>query len=148
VQDSSAQLVSYLLDPQPGEVVMMLVLRRGKTTHITELMGIKAQCGLAIALPPGSKLKENTERLQLQSIQIFVGDSRDLYQFNNSADRVLLDAPCSVWELCTVMPMLVGGKRVCPGTFCSTEPAFITNITGSEPGGVLVYATARYIFRK
>jgi len=56
-------------------------------------VGLRSRC------LPAPKLKENTERLQLQSIQIFVGDSRDLYQFNNSADRVLLDHPAGLGTL-------------------------------------------------
>jgi 16S rRNA (cytosine967-C5)-methyltransferase len=39
VQDSSAQLVAKLLDPQPGEVVVdACAAPGGKTTHIAELM--------------------------------------------------------------------------------------------------------------
>jgi 16S rRNA (cytosine967-C5)-methyltransferase len=39
VQDSSAQLVSHLLDPQPGEFIIdACAAPGGKTTHIAELM--------------------------------------------------------------------------------------------------------------
>lgn len=31
----------------------------------------------------------------MQSIEIYTGDSRNLPQFENTADRLLLDAPCS-----------------------------------------------------
>jgi len=97
VQDSSAQLVSHLLDPQPGEVVIdACAAPGGKTTHIAELMGDKGTvwaCDRAASRL--RKLKENAERLQLQSTQICVGDSRTLSQFKNTADRVLVDAPCS-----------------------------------------------------
>ncbi len=97
VQDSSAQMVSYLLAPQPGEVVIdACAAPGGKTTHIAELMGDK---GKIFALDRTSsrlrKLKENAQRLNLQSIQIYTGDSRNFPQFENTADRVLLDAPCS-----------------------------------------------------
>jgi len=60
----------------------MLVLRRGKTTH-HKLDGDKGTVW-ACDRAASRKLKENTERLQLQSIQIFVGDSRDLYQLQLS----------------------------------------------------------------
>ncbi|MBD2744261.1 16S rRNA (cytosine(967)-C(5))-methyltransferase [Coleofasciculus sp. FACHB-1120] len=101
VQDSSAQLVSYLLDPQPGEVVIdACAAPGGKTTHIAELMedqGTVWACDKTASRL--RKLQENTKRLSLHSIQIQEGDSRNLPQFINQADRqadrVLLDAPCS-----------------------------------------------------
>ncbi|MBD2083857.1 16S rRNA (cytosine(967)-C(5))-methyltransferase [Coleofasciculus sp. FACHB-542] len=97
VQDSSAQLVSYLLDAQPGEVVIdACAAPGGKTTHIAELMedrGTVWACDKTASRL--RKLQENAKRLSLHSIQIQEGDSRNLPQFINQADRVLLDAPCS-----------------------------------------------------
>ncbi|MBW4475904.1 MAG: 16S rRNA (cytosine(967)-C(5))-methyltransferase [Tolypothrix brevis GSE-NOS-MK-07-07A] len=97
VQDSSAQLVSHLLDPQPGEVIIdACAAPGGKTTHIAELMQDK---GIIWAGDRTSsrlrKLKENAQRLNLHSIQSYTGDSRNQPQFQNIGDRVLLDAPCS-----------------------------------------------------
>ncbi|WP_224411361.1 16S rRNA (cytosine(967)-C(5))-methyltransferase [Oscillatoria salina] len=97
IQDSSAQLVSYLLDPQPEDVVIdACAAPGGKTTHIAELM---ADRGTIWACDAGAKrlakVAENAQRLQLQSLQCKTGDSRDFPEFINSADRVLVDAPCS-----------------------------------------------------
>lgn len=97
VQDASAQLVGHLLDPQPGEVIVdACAAPGGKTTHIAELIqdrGTVWACDRTASRL--RKLKENAQRLNLHSIQICTGDSRDLPQFYNAADRVLLDAPCS-----------------------------------------------------
>ncbi|MBH8574733.1 16S rRNA (cytosine(967)-C(5))-methyltransferase [Nostocaceae cyanobacterium CENA369] len=97
VQDSSAQLVSHLLDPQPGELVIdVCAAPGGKTTHIAELIKDEGKIWACDRTPSRlRKLQQNAERLNLQSIQICTGDSRDLPQFYNTADRVLLDAPCS-----------------------------------------------------
>ncbi|MUG96802.1 16S rRNA (cytosine(967)-C(5))-methyltransferase RsmB [Scytonema sp. UIC 10036] len=116
VQDSSAQLVSHLLDPQSGETIIdVCAAPGGKTTHITELMGDKGkifacdkpgeacaksdrEAALFVHRTPSrvKKLQENIQRLSLQSIQIHIGDStRDFAEFQNTAHRVLLDAPCS-----------------------------------------------------
>lgn len=97
IQDSSAQLVTHLLDPQPGETIIdACAAPGGKTTHIAELMQDK---GTIIACDKTEsrlkKLKQNAERMQLKSIEIHTGDSRNFPNFINSADRVLLDAPCS-----------------------------------------------------
>lgn len=97
VQDSSAQLVSYLLAPQPGEVVFdVCAAPGGKTTHIAELMRDE---GKIIACDKTEsrlrKLAENAQRLRYKSIEILRGDVCNISQFKNVGDRVLLDAPCS-----------------------------------------------------
>ena len=97
VQDSSAQLVTHLLDPQPGETIIdACAAPGGKTTHIAELMQDR---GTIIACDrDGKRLKKvraNAQRLDLRSIQTRVGDSLELEQFREKGDRVLLDAPCS-----------------------------------------------------
>ncbi|MDJ0507919.1 MAG: 16S rRNA (cytosine(967)-C(5))-methyltransferase [Crocosphaera sp.] len=97
VQDSSAQLVSYLLDPQPGETIIdACAAPGGKTTQIGELMGDQ---GIIFAcdrtLSRLRKVQQNAQRLELTSIKIVEGDSRHLPQFIDSADRVLVDVPCS-----------------------------------------------------
>ncbi|GFE70377.1 16S rRNA (cytosine(967)-C(5))-methyltransferase [Chroococcus sp. FPU101] len=97
VQDSSAQLVTHLLGPQIGETIIdACAAPGGKTTHIAELMeddGIIWACDRSASRL--KKLQENQKRLNLRSIRILTGDSRQFSQFLESADRVLLDAPCS-----------------------------------------------------
>lgn len=97
VQDSSAQLVTHLLDPQPEETIVdACAAPGGKTTHIAELMGDRGTIwGCDRDLKRLRKLEANSQRLQLKSIQLCGGDSRNFAQFHQSADRVLLDAPCS-----------------------------------------------------
>ncbi|NJO62854.1 MAG: 16S rRNA (cytosine(967)-C(5))-methyltransferase [Richelia sp. RM2_1_2] len=97
VQDSSAQLVSYLLNPQQNEVIIdACAAPGGKTTHIAELMGDTGKIWACDRTDSRlRKLQQNTQRLNLNSIQICIGDSRKLTQFENSADKVLLDVPCS-----------------------------------------------------
>ncbi|MBD0361385.1 MAG: 16S rRNA (cytosine(967)-C(5))-methyltransferase [Coleofasciculus sp. C3-bin4] len=145
VQDSSAQLVSHLLDPQAGDVVIdACAAPGGKTTHIAELMGDEGKiwaCDKAASRL--KKLKENAQRLQLKSIQICTGDSRNFPQFTNSADRVLLDAPCSGlgtlhrrpdirWR---VTAATVDELSVLQGELLEQAATWV------KPGGVLVYAT-------
>jgi 16S rRNA (cytosine967-C5)-methyltransferase len=145
IQDSSAQLVSHLLDPQAGDVVIdACAAPGGKTTHIAELMGDEGKiwaCDKAASRL--KKLKENAQRLQLKSIQICTGDSRNFSQFTNSADRVLLDAPCSGlgtlhrrpdirWR---VTPATVDELSVLQGELLEQAASWV------KPGGVLVYAT-------
>lgn len=145
IQDSSAQLVSHLLNPQPNDVVIdACAAPGGKTTHLAELMcdrGTIWACDQAASRL--KKLQANTQRLQLQSIQICTGDSRDFPQFTQTADAVLLDAPCSGlgtlhrrpdirWR-CT--PARVQELSVLQGELLTHTATWV------KPGGVLVYAT-------
>jgi 16S rRNA (cytosine967-C5)-methyltransferase len=145
VQDSSAQLVGYLLDPQPEEsIVDACAAPGGKTTHIAELMGDRGKIWASDRdLKRLRKVKENAERLDLTSIEICPGDSRDLVEFKGTADRVLLDVPCS--------GLGILHKR--PDIRWRQTPAKIEQLvllqaellerasTWVKPNGILVYAT-------
>lgn len=145
IQDSSAQLVSYLLEPSSGDVVIdACAAPGGKTTHIAELMGDQGKIwGCDKTASRIKKVKENMQRLQLKSIQILTGDSRNFPQFTNTADRVLLDAPCSGLGTLHRRPDI--RWRVSPETVqeLSILQAELLEqaATWVKPGGVLVYAT-------
>jgi len=145
VQDSSAQLVSHLLDPQPGEVVIdACAAPGGKTTHIAELMADKGKIWACDRTASRlRKLQENYQRLSLQSIQIYTGDSRNLAQFKNTADRVLLDAPCS--GLGTMHRHADARWRQTPESvreLSTLQKELLTHTsTFVKSGGVIVYAT-------
>ncbi len=97
VQDSSAQLVSHLLDPQSGETIIdACAAPGGKSTHMAELMqdqGTIWACDRYAARL--RKVKANAKRLGLRAIRTHEADSRHIPDFHQQADRVLLDAPCS-----------------------------------------------------
>jgi 16S rRNA (cytosine967-C5)-methyltransferase len=145
VQESSAQLVSHLLDPQPGEVIAdACAAPGGKTTHLAELMADQGTIWACDRTASRLKrLRENIQRLRLQSIHICEGDSRDLPQFIQSCDRVLLDAPCS--GLGTLHRHADARWRQTPETV--TELAKLQRellesaASWVKPEGYLVYAT-------
>jgi 16S rRNA (cytosine967-C5)-methyltransferase len=148
VQDSSAQLVSHLLDPQPGETVIdVCAAPGGKTTHIAELMqdqGVIWGCDRHASRL--RKLQQNADRLHLRSILLQVGDSRQMaisQPFAQSADRVLLDAPCS--GLGTLHRHADARWRQTPDTvkaLAQLQAELLHQAaTWVKPNGVLVYAT-------
>ena len=145
VQDSSAQLVSYLVDPQPGEVVAdACAAPGGKTMHLAELMDDRGTVWACDRTPSRLKrLQQNVDRLQLKSIQIHVGDSRELPQLVGQCDRVLIDAPCS--GLGTLNRHADARWRQTPETVekLSQLQQEILAHTASwvKPNGTLVYAT-------
>ena len=145
IQDSSAQLVTHLLDPQPGETIIdVCAAPGGKTTHIAELI---QDTGTIYACDKTEnrlkRLKENADRLQIKSIQIHTGDSRHFPEFINLADRVLLDAPCS--GLGTLhrradarwhhTPENIQAQSQLQSELLANAATFV------KSGGVLVYAT-------
>lgn len=97
VQDNSAQLVSYLVDPQPGETIIdACAAPGGKTAHLAEMMGDTGRVlGCDRTSSRLNKIRQNTKRLGLNSIETVMGDSRKHHEFKGIADRVLLDVPCS-----------------------------------------------------
>lgn len=145
VQDSSAQMVTHLLDPQPGEVIIdACAAPGGKTTHIVELMKDSGKVWGCDRTPSRlKKLQQNAQRLDLKSIEICTGDSRNFPQFTNLADRVLLDVPCSGlgtlhrhadarWRQ---TPENVKELAILQGELLDTASNYV------KPGGILVYST-------
>ncbi len=145
IQDSSAQLVTHLLDPQPGETIIdACAAPGGKTTHIAELIGDNGQIiACDRAAKRLNKVRENAARLQLRSIQIEVGDSCDKSEFANLADRVLLDAPCSGLGTLHKRPDIRWRQtaQAIEELFELQRELLEQAATWVKPKGILVYAT-------
>ncbi len=145
IQDASAQLVSHLLDPQPGEVIVdACAAPGGKTTHIAELMGDRGKIWACDRTASRlRKLQENVRRLGFKSIETITADSRNLTQLENSADRVLLDVPCS--GLGTLHRHADARWRQTPisvNELSQLQQELLFHVaTLVKDGGVLVYAT-------
>jgi len=146
VQDASSQLVAELLDVKSGQrVVDTCAGAGGKSLHLAALMENKGQL-IAMDIY-GSKLKElkrrarrngahNIEPREIIATKVF----KKLY---GSADRVLIDAPCTG----------LGVLRRNPDSKWKMQPEFLEKITKTQhkiirsyskilkPGGKMVYAT-------
>ena len=145
VQDSSAQLVTHLLDPQPGETIIdACAAPGGKSTHIAELMedrGIVWSCDRSPARL--KKVAQNAYRLQLNCINALAGDSCSLDRFRDRGDRVLLDAPCSGLGTLHKRPDIrwrQTPEKIAQLTRLQQE-LLQNTATWVKPRGVLVYAT-------
>jgi 16S rRNA (cytosine967-C5)-methyltransferase len=145
VQDASAQLVTHLLDPQPGEMIIdACAAPGGKTTHIAELMGDKGEIWASDRSAARlKKVAQNAYRLKLNSINALAEDSRNLKHFVNKCDRVLLDAPCSGLGTLNKRPDIrwrQTPEKIAELTTLQQELLEKTAIL-VKPGGILVYAT-------
>jgi len=98
MQTKSSALVSYVLDPKPGDFVIDLCAAPGgKTTHIAQLMKNRGKI-LAIDLNVRriEEMKEKFKKLDVKIAHSLVTDSRTLHKTTiPKADKILVDAPCS-----------------------------------------------------
>ncbi|KAB5492025.1 RsmB/NOP family class I SAM-dependent RNA methyltransferase [Flagellimonas hadalis] len=146
VQDASSQLVAPYLEVQPGQrVVDACAGAGGKTLHLASLMQNKGQLiALDIYESKLKKLKIRARRNGIHNFETRLIDStKVIKKLHNSADRLLLDAPCSG----------LGVIKRNPDSKWKLEPEFIDRIMGVQQdilqnyskmvkkGGQMVYAT-------
>jgi 16S rRNA (cytosine967-C5)-methyltransferase len=147
VQGEASQLVTYLLDPKPGETVLDACAGPGgKTTHIAEWMEDR---GKIIAIDTSArgveKIKENIRRLGLHSVTASRADaSRDLpASLDLIYDRILVDAPCSGLGTLRSHPEIKWQRGESDIKRLSVLQTKILHrlVTNLKPGGILVYST-------
>lgn len=146
VQDASSQLVAEYLDVKPGmRVIDTCAGAGGKSLHLAMIMENKGQIiATDIYESKLRKLKIRTRRAGVFNITAKEIDSpKVMKKMKGTADRVLIDAPCSG----------IGVLRRNPDSKWKLEPEFVENIIKTQaeilenysqlvkPGGKLVYAT-------
>ena len=146
VQDAAAQRAAWLLNPQPGDLILdACAAPGGKTAHLLEqepqLAGVIAVDADAQRL---LRVSENLQRLKLQA-QVIHGDASqpETWWSGPEFDRILLDAPCSA----------TGVIRRHPDIKWLRRPADIVELVALQgkilsalwcklkQGGTLLYAT-------
>ncbi len=147
VQDSASQLVTYLLNPKPGERVLDACAGvGGKTTHIAELMQNKGSIW-AFDLYPWrlEKLRENFQRLGLKEPKVFQGDVVEELQKMSAPlfDRILIDAPCTGTGVIRKHPDIKWART--EEDFLKVPEKQLRLLEGLSqflrPKGIIVYAT-------
>ena len=146
VQDEAAQLVSLLLNPQPGDSVLDACAGLGgKTGHIAQLMKNK---GAIVALDINKqKLLRLESEMRRLGILIVKTTHQNLENTNfqrqfNPFDRILLDAPCSGLGVVRRNPDIKW--RMTSQNLAKLQDrqlALLNNLSALvKPSGVLVYA--------
>ncbi len=147
VQDEASMLVSHILDVRPDHVVVdTCSAPGGKTTHMAELMDNR---GLIYASDiHAGKLKllaKSCQRLGITNVRLLVQDASQPFldiPFH-SADRVLVDAPCSGMGVLRRRADARWRKTPEQITLLSElQQRILTSAAALvKPGGVLVYST-------
>ncbi len=145
VQDESSMLVSYVLDPQPGEIIIdACSAPGGKASHIAQLCRDRVEI-IAIDNQPRRQkaMEEMVRNLGLTSIICKVGDSQRMEEIvGKKADRILVDAPCSGLGTIKRRPDIKWKRRPEDISVLAAVQANILNSAATvlKEGGVLVYS--------
>lgn len=146
VQDYSSQLVAPFLDPKPGmRVVDACAGGGGKTLHLAALLeGRGAVIALDTLAWKLDELRQRARRAGISNIETrVIENSKVIKRLYGTADRLLLDVPCSG----------LGVLRRNPDSKWKLSPEFIENLRATQAeilrtysrilksGGQLVYAT-------
>lgn len=144
VQDEASTLVGKLVDPKPAELVVDLCAAPGgKATHLAELMNDEGMV-LACDFYPKrlAAVSESARRLRVKSILPVAADGRSI-SFQEKAERVLVDAPCSgsgVLRRRVDLRWKLREEQV--HELASLQMELLENAANMvKPGGVLVYST-------
>ena len=146
VQDVNSQRVAPFLDVKPGmRVIDACAGAGGKSLHLAALMGNKGRIvALDVAGWKLEELRRRATRAGADTIETHVvSDGKSVRRFRGTAERVLLDVPCSglgvvrrnpdiKWKL---KPEELGRLRILQAELLREYSQFV------KPGGKLVYAT-------
>ncbi len=146
VQDESAMLVAPLLDLEEDECALDLCAAPGgKTTHMAELLnGTGKVYGFDLHENKLSLITENAERLGLNNITAEAMDATKLNsKFVASADKVLIDVPCSGIGIIRKKPEIKWNKtRKSLKELVPTQRAIMDNAWEYlKSGGTMIYST-------
>jgi 16S rRNA (cytosine967-C5)-methyltransferase len=98
IQDPAACYVGHILNPKPNSVVLdMCASPGGKTTHFAQKMNDTGKIyAFDVSNSKIIKINQNAKRLGFGSVTAQKSDSSiNNPAFNNTADYVVVDAPCS-----------------------------------------------------
>lgn len=146
LQDGGSQLIAPFLEAEPGmRVIDACAGAGGKTLHLAALMENK---GRILAMDPEAwkldELKKRARRSGAANIETrTIDSSKTIKRLEKSADRLLLDVPCSG----------LGVLKRNPDAKWKLSPEFVERVRGVQqdiitnyskmvkPGGMMVYST-------
>lgn len=145
IQDASSQLIAQFMDLKPGMLIIDACAGAGgKSLHIAALINNQGKIlSMDVEEKKLIELKKRADRAGANSIQTQLINENILNRFKNTADRLLLDVPCSG----------LGVLRRNPDAKWKLNLDFIEQIKKKQqqilqnysemvkPGGIMIYAT-------
>ena len=153
LQEPSAMLPAYLLNPEPGDLVLDLCAAPGGKSMQTSLL-MKNE-GLIISNDISKSrafaISENAERLGRGNLLITNNDFSLIYdKFINTFDKIILDAPCSgsgmfrkedkMWEDWSYQKVLKNAEI--------QKSLIMIAYQMLKPGGTMVYSTCSFSYEE
>ena len=153
LQEPSAMLVSYLLNPRKDEFILdMCAAPGGKTLQASLLM---EETGVIISNDISKErtraLVDNVTRLGLKDIVVTNNDFKYIYQhYLNRFDKIILDAPCSGSGMFRKDEKMISDwsiNKVYKNVMIQYELIDIAYMM-LKPGGKLIYSTCSYSYEE
>lgn len=144
VQDEAAMLAAYVLCPKPGETVIdMCAAPGGKTTHLAQIMENKGRIiSFDIHEHKIALIRENAKRLGADIISAECRDAAEYdKEYKESADKILVDAPCSGLGIIRRKPDIKWRKSAENELFEIQYKILENAARYLKKGGELVYST-------
>ncbi|NLI89590.1 MAG: 16S rRNA (cytosine(967)-C(5))-methyltransferase RsmB [Epulopiscium sp.] len=146
VQDESSMLVSHILNPQKGDMVLdVCAAPGGKSSHIAELMSNQGTIISADIYEHKLDLIESTsKRMGHSIIQTVMQDARvENPDYIEKFDRVLVDAPCSGLGILHKKSDIRWNKELSDIKNLVKIQKEILKVSAKyvKPGGIMVYST-------
>ena len=153
LQEPSAMLPAYLLNPEPGDLVLDLCAAPGGKSMQASLL-MKNE-GLIISNDISKSrafaISENAERLGRGNLLITNNDFSLIYdKFINTFDKIILDAPCSgsgmfrkedkMWEDWSYQKVLKNAE--------TQKNLIMIAYQMLKPGGTMVYSTCSFSYEE
>lgn len=153
IQDEASQLVTAILDPRPGEIILdACAAPGGKTTHIAQRMKNEGKIyGLDLTVEKLKWIEEGCQRLGVTIVHRVRGDASRALPIPEGTgfDRILADVPCSGFGTLRRNPDLKWRKgEEDIRRLVELQSSILKNCSGYlRNGGTLVYSTCT-IFRE
>ncbi len=151
IQDESAGLISYLVDPRENELILdACAAPGGKTIHMSEISKGKAYIvAVDKYLSRAEIMKKNIDRYKLTNVTILYDDiSNPTTEILKSkiigkVDKVLVDAPCSGFGVISKKPEIKWKRdsKDIPKLQKIQLEILENSIKYLKPGGSIIYST-------
>lgn len=153
IQDASAMMVPFFLNPLPGETVLDFCAAPGGKTIFMSLN--MEQKGLVVAndlsFPRAKALSQNVERMGLGNVAVISDNlAKKKGQWKEAFDKILLDAPCSGSAMFRKDEEAKRSWSMDKVLRCASIQKELLDLAASflKPGGILAYSTCSFSYEE